>query len=40
MAGKREQQMKEIYGTAGTGREGIVYFGNVYGIFENNVTVP
>ena len=28
------------YGTAGTGRQGFIYIGKIYRIFENHVAVP
>ena len=37
---KTGRTVKGDYGTAGTGREGFIYFGKIHGIPENDVAVP
>ena len=40
MAGKREEQLKEITERLDQGVKGFIYIGKIYRIFENYVAVP
>ena len=40
MAGKREEQLKEITERLEQGVKGFIYIGKIHGIPENDVAVP